>query len=225
MGLLPLVFTTGWASGVNAYGVVLAMGLLGRLGLVHGAPPQLGHTPVLAAAAVMFALEFVADKIPYVDSAWDALHTVIRPPLAALVAGLIGHDAGAAHTAGTLNTALAALVGGGTALASHLVKASLRLAVNTSPEPFSNILVSLGEDLAVILLVVLALAHPWASAGIAAALLAAGALFAAAVFKLVRRGWRAVRARRGRTGRGPGASAGRGPDAAAAAGAVRDAAA
>lgn len=93
MGLLPLVFTTGWASGVNAYGVVLAMGLLGRLGLLHGAPPQLEHAPVLAAAAVMFALEFVADKIPYVDSAWDAVHTLIRPPLGALVAGLIGHDA------------------------------------------------------------------------------------------------------------------------------------
>jgi hypothetical protein len=216
MGLLPLVFTTGWASGVNAYGVVLAMGLLGRLGLVHGAPPQLGHTPVLAAAAAMFALDFVADKIPYVDSAWDALHTVIRPPLAALVTGLIGHDAGAAHTAGTLNTALAAVVGGGTALASHLVKASLRLAVNTSPEPFSNILISLGEDLAAILLVVLALAHPWVSAGIAAALLAVGALLAAALFKLVRRGWRAVRGRRRRAGPA---------DTAAAAGAVRDAAA
>jgi len=221
MGLLPLVFTTGWASGVNAYGVVLAMGLLGRLGLVHGAPPQLGHTPVLAAAGVMFALEFVADKIPYVDSAWDALHTVIRPPLAAVVAGLIGHDAAAAHTgtAGTLNTALAAVVGGGTALASHLVKASLRLAVNTSPEPFSNILISLGEDLAAILLVVLALAHPWVSAGIAAALLAVGALLAAALFKLVRRGWRAARRRRRGAGPpGPGTQS-------AAAGAVRDAAA
>ena len=224
MGLLPLVFTTGWASGVNAYGVVLAMGLLGRLGLVHGAPPQLGHTPVLAAAAVMFALEFVADKIPYVDSAWDALHTLIRPPLAAVVAGLIGHDAAAAHTAGTLNTALAAVVGGGTALASHLVKATLRLAVNTSPEPFSNILVSLAEDLAAILLVVLALAHPWVSAGIAAALLALGALLAAALFKLVRRGWRAVRGRRRRGRAGP---AGTGADAGAVAGSgtVRDVAA
>ena len=220
MGLLPLVFTTGWASGVNAYGVVLAMGLLGRLGLVHGAPPQLGHTPVLAAAGVMFALEFVADKIPYVDSAWDALHTVIRPPLAAVVAGLIGHDAAATHTAtaGTLNTALAAVVGGGTALASHLVKASLRLAVNTSPEPFSNIMISLGEDLAAILLVVLALAHPWVSAGIAAALLAVGALLAAVLFKLVRRGWRAVRGRRRAGPPGPGTQN-------AAAGTVRDAAA
>ena len=216
MGLLPLVFTTGWASGVNAYGVVLAMGLLGRLGLVHGAPPQLGHTPVLAAAGAMFALEFVADKIPYVDSAWDALHTVIRPPLAAVVAGLIGHDASAAHTAGALNTTLAAVVGGGTALVSHLVKASLRLAVNTSPEPFSNILISLGEDLAAILLVVLALAHPWVSAGIAATLLAVGALLAAALFKLVRRGWRAVRNRRRRGGP---------QDAAVTAGAVRDASA
>lgn len=196
MGLVPLVFTTGWASGVNAYGVVFALGLLGRLGLVHDAPPQLAHTPVLLAAGLMFAIEFVVDKIPYLDSAWDALHTVIRPTLAALVAGLMGHDASAAHTAGTLNTALAAVVGGGTALASHVVKATLRLAVNTSPEPFSNILISLGEDTAAILLVVLALAHPYVSAGIAAVLLAVGSVTAVAAFKLVRRGWRALRARR-----------------------------
>ncbi|WP_034263580.1 DUF4126 domain-containing protein [Actinospica robiniae] len=205
MGLLPLVFTTGWASGVNAYGVVLAMGLLGRLGLVHGAPPQLQHTPVLAAAAVMFALEFIADKIPYVDSAWDALHTVIRPPLGALVAGLIGHDAAANGSA--LNTTLAAVVGGGTALASHVIKATLRLAVNTSPEPFSNILISLAEDLAAILLIVLALAHPWIAATIAAVLLAAGTVTAIAAFKLVRRGWRKFRERRrgGTRAGGPGA--------------------
>ena len=194
MGLLPLVFTTGWASGVNAYGVVLAMGLLGRLGVVHGAPPQLEHAPVLVAAAVMFAIEFVADKIPYVDSAWDALHTVIRPLLGALVAGLLGHDAAA--TGNALNTSLAAVVGGGTALASHLVKGTLRLAVNTSPEPFSNILMSLAEDFTVILVVVLAFAHPWVGAGIAAVLLAVGAVIALAVLKLVRRGLRALRERR-----------------------------
>jgi Domain of unknown function (DUF4126) len=196
MGLVPLVFTTGWASGVNAYGVVFAMGLLGRLGLVHGAPPQLAHTPVLFAAGLLFALEFVADKIPYLDSVWDVLHTPIRPALAAWVAGLIGHDAAAAHTAGALNTTLAAVVGGGTALASHLVKATLRLAVNTSPEPFSNILISLAEDTAAILLVVLALAHPWASAAIAAVLLIVGTVTALAAIRLVRRGWRALRERR-----------------------------
>lgn len=217
MGLLPLVFTTGWASGVNAYGVVLAMGLLARLGLVHGAPPQLGHTPVLAAAAAMFALEFVADKIPYLDSAWDAVHTFVRPPLAAVVAGLIAHNAAAANAAvssaaahtGTLNTALAAVVGAAAALASHLVKATLRLAVNTSPEPVSNILVSLAEDFAATALVVLALAHPWISAAIAAALLAAGAATAFALTRLIRRGWRALRARRRGGARAPAAGAAR----------------
>jgi hypothetical protein len=190
MGLLPLIFTTGWASGVNAYAVILAMGLLSRLGLMHGAPAQLQHTPVLAAAAVMFVIEFVADKIPYLDSAWDAAHTVIRPLLAGYVSSLIGHD-----SAG-LNTALAAAVGGTTALASHGVKASLRLAVNTSPEPFSNILISLVEDLAVVLLVVLALAHPAISAVICAVLLAVGVTAALAAIKVIRRGYRALRARR-----------------------------
>jgi len=196
MGVLPLVFSAGWASGVNAYGVVLALGLFGRLGLVHGAPPQLEHPGVLAAAAVMFAVEFVADKIPYVDSLWDAAHTVVRPLAGAWVGGLLGHDAA------TLNTAVGALVGGGTALASHGVKASLRLAVNTSPEPLSNILVSLAEDGAAIGVVVLALAHPWISAAVCALLLACGAAAVVAAARLVRRGLRALRARRGRAGGG-----------------------
>lgn len=190
MGLLPLVFSTGWASGVNAYAVVLTMGLASRLGLLHGAPAQLQHTPVLVAAGVMFAIEFVVDKIPYLDSAWDAVHTAIRPLLAAYVSSLLGHDSGG------LNSALAGLLGGGTALAGHGVKASLRLAVNTSPEPFSNILLSLAEDFTAVLVVVLALAHPWIGATVCAGLLLAGGAAVIAALRLIRRGYRKLRARR-----------------------------
>ena len=113
--LLPWVFTSGWASGVNAYAVVLLLGLFGRFGHAPEVPAALERTDVLLAAALLFAVELVADKIPYVDSAWDAIHTVVRPVIGAAVAALLaGH-------AGTLQQALAAGAGGATALASHAV--------------------------------------------------------------------------------------------------------
>lgn len=79
MSALPLIFTAGWASGVNAYAVVLLLGIFGRTGLSDSVPEALQRTDVLIAAAVLFAIEAVADKIPYFDSFWDALHTVVRP--------------------------------------------------------------------------------------------------------------------------------------------------
>jgi Domain of unknown function (DUF4126) len=163
--LIPWVFTTGWASGVNAYATVLVLGLLGRYADVAEIPTSLTRGDVLIAAAVLFILEFVADKIPYVDSVWDAVHTVIRPVVGAVIAALLAGD----DT--TLSQAFAAATGGVLALASHLAKAGLRAAVNTSPEPASNIIVSSGEDICVAGVVALAAAHPWVSASIAAALL------------------------------------------------------
>ena len=163
--LIPWVFTTGWASGVNAYATVLVLGLLGRFADVSQVPAGLTRTDVLVAAAVLFTLEFVADKIPYVDSLWDAVHTVIRPIVGAVIAALL------ASNDPSLGQALAAATGGLVALASHLAKAGLRAAVNTSPEPASNVIVSSAEDISVAALVALVTAHPWVSATIALVLL------------------------------------------------------
>ncbi|MGY0461234.1 DUF4126 domain-containing protein [Kitasatospora sp. cg17-2] len=173
MTIVPLIFTSGLASGINAYAVVLLLGLLGRFGGADSVPPALERTDVLIAAAVLFLLEAVADKIPYVDTVWDAVHTVIRPIAGATVGALI---AAATTDPGSLGEVAAGAMGGTTALVSHLVKASLRMAVNTSPEPASNIVVSLAEDISVAGLVTLAIFHPWLAASISAVLLLVGIL-------------------------------------------------
>ncbi|WP_406114006.1 DUF4126 domain-containing protein [Kitasatospora purpeofusca] len=173
MTIVPLIFTSGLASGINAYAVVLLLGLLGRFGGADSVPPALERTDVLIVAAVLFLLEAVADKIPYVDTVWDAVHTVIRPIAGATVGALI---AAAATDPGSLGEVAAGAMGGTTALVSHLVKASLRMAVNTSPEPASNIVVSLAEDISVAGLVTLAIFHPWLAASISAVLLLVGIL-------------------------------------------------
>ena len=191
--LLPWVFTSGWASGVNAFAVVLLLGLFGRFTDTPQVPAALERTDVLIAAAVMFVIELVADKIPYVDSAWDAVHTVIRPGVGAAIAALLAGDAG------TLQQAVAAGVGGATALASHSVKAGLRLAVNTSPEPASNVAVSAGEDLAVAGVVSLAVVQPWLAAALAAVLLVTGIALVVVLWRrvqLARRRWRQRREKR-----------------------------
>ena len=187
MTVLPLIFTSGLASGINAYAVVLLLGLLGRFAGAESVPHALERTDVLAAAAVLFLLEAVADKIPYVDTVWDAVHTVIRPIAGAVVGVLI-----AGNDPGSLSEVAAGAMGGTTALVTHLVKASLRMAVNTSPEPASNIVVSLLEDLSVAGLVTLAIFHPWVAASIAAGLLAVGLLLVRLAIGRVR----AFRARR-----------------------------
>ncbi|MEU6233356.1 DUF4126 domain-containing protein [Kitasatospora sp. NPDC047058] len=182
MTILPLIFTSGLASGINAYAVVLLLGLLGRFAGADSVPSALERTDVLVVAAVLFLLEAVADKIPYVDSVWDAAHTVIRPVAGAVVGALL-----AGADPGSLPEVAAGAMGGTTALVSHLVKASLRMAVNTSPEPASNIVVSLAEDLAVAGLVTLAIFHPWAAASIAAVLLVAGLLLVWFAINRIRR--------------------------------------
>jgi hypothetical protein len=179
--LVPGVFTSGWASGVNAYALVVVLGLLGRLGGVGGVPPALQRTDVLVVAAVLYGLEFVVDKIPWLDSTWDAVHTAIRPVVGAAIGLLLAGDAS------SVVQALAAAGGGLTALASHAVKAGMRAAVNTSPEPASNIAVSVAEDVTVAGLISLAVVAPWVAAGIAAALLAAGIVIVVAVASRVRR--------------------------------------
>ncbi len=168
MSVLPLVFTSGWASGINAYAVVLLLGIFGRTGLTDDVPASLQRTDVLAVAAVLFLCEAIADKVPYMDSIWDTVHTVIRPVAGAVIGALL------AGQTGSLSDITAAAVGGSTALASHFVKAGTRMAINTSPEPFTNVGMSIAEDLGVAGLVTFAMFNPEAAAIIAAVLLAAG---------------------------------------------------
>ncbi|RPF40137.1 MULTISPECIES: DUF4126 domain-containing protein [Streptomyces] len=189
MSVLPLVFTSGWASGINAYAVVLLLGVFGATGLTDEVPASLQRTDVLVVAGVLFLCEAVADKIPYVDSVWDSVHTVIRPAAGAVIGALL------AGQSGSLSDLAAGALGGSTALASHLVKAGTRMAVNTSPEPFSNFVLSTAEDLGVGGLVTFAMFHPMAAAVIAAVLLAAGVALLVFLWSRIRR-YRRRRAQR-----------------------------
>jgi hypothetical protein len=182
--VVPWIFSSGWASGINGYAVVLLLGLFGRFTDAGGVPPALARTDVLVVAAVLTLIDLVADKIPYLDSVWDAVHTVIRPVIGAAVGALL------AGQANTLNQAVGAGLGAASALASHSVKAGIRAAVNTSPEPVTNLAVSSAEDVAVAGVVSLSVAHPWPAAGVAATLLLAGAVAVATVVRRIRRFWR-----------------------------------
>lgn len=153
MEIVGLVAGSGWASGLNLYLVTLVLGLAGRLGWTD-VPDVLTRTDVLIVAAVLFFIEFAADKIPYLDNVWDAIHTVIRPVGAAALGFVIAGDSE------SIGEAMGALVAGSLALSSHSAKASTRAAVNTSPEPFSNLALSVFEDGLATGVVILALAFP-----------------------------------------------------------------
>lgn len=186
MNLMALVFSQGWASGVNAYLVVLVLGLSDRYGHFAQVPDVLGNTWVLVGAGTLYAVEFVADKVPYVDSTWDAVSTVIRPSVAAVIAGLV---AGEVTDISSLEQVGYAALGGGTALASHAVKSGSRLAINTSPEPVTNSIASVTEDVTVLGVVLLAIHHPWWALGVSVTLLVTGLVVLWFLLRLVRRGW------------------------------------
>lgn len=194
MDLATTLFSAGWASGINAYATVALLGILGRAG-VGEVPDQLQSDPVIAVAAVMYLIEFVTDKIPYVDNLWDSIHTLVRPAIAGAIGGAYGVDA----DLDSIDEALAVGGSGVTALASHTVKALLRLGINTSPEPVSNIFVSLGEDIAVAGVTVLIVENPEVAAAVAAVFLAIGIALVVLLAKWIRRGWRRWQERR----RGP----------------------
>jgi hypothetical protein len=181
---LPLIFSSGWASGVNAYLVVLGLGIADRVGGLSEIPDVLGRWDVLTVAFFLYAMEFVADKIPYLDSTWDVVSTAIRPTVGAVIGVLIAGDAD------TLGQAVAGVVGGGTALLSHAVKAGSRLAINASPEPVTNVTASVVEDVAVLGVIWFAIENPRAAAAIAAVLLAGGLVMLYLLGRLIRRGWR-----------------------------------
>ena len=192
--MLPVssIFTSGVASGVNCYAVVLVLGLLGRFGHVAAVPAVLDRPSVLAAAAVLYFGQFVVGKLPVLDSVWDVVHTAVRP----VVGGAIGVVMAQQGHASPVATFAAAALGGGSALASHVVKTGTRVGVNASPEPFSNIVASLLEDLGVVGLVSFAVFHPVAAAIVTAVALAVGIALFALLASRVRRGWRRRRAAR-----------------------------
>jgi hypothetical protein len=185
--MLPvsLIFTSGVASGVNCYAAVLVLGLLGRFGHVAAVPAVLDRPSVLTAAAVLYLGQFVVGKIPMLDSVWDIVHTAVRPVVGGAI-GVVMAQQGHASPAATI---AAAALGGGSALASHVVKTGTRVGVNASPEPFSNIIASLLEDLGVAGLVSFAVFHPVAAAIVAAVVLAVGIGLFALLASRIRRGW------------------------------------
>ncbi len=140
--LAALAAGLGWASGLRLYALVFSLGALGRFAGVAlpGGLEVLAHPLVLGLSGLLVAIEFLADKIPYIDSLWDSIHTFIRIPAGAALAAAVMADQGAA-----MQTALA-LLGGSLAAGAHLAKAGVRAAINTSPEPFSNVGASLTED-------------------------------------------------------------------------------
>jgi Domain of unknown function (DUF4126) len=177
---VPLAF----AAGLNVYATIAVIGLSGRFDLV-ALPESLRvfENPwVIGVALAMYAIEFVADKVPWFDSLWDAVHTLIRPLGGAFIALIaIGGDASPAASA------IAALIGGSTALTTHLTKAGARAAANTSPEPFSNWLLSLGEDVVAVSISYAALTHPVLALTIAATLLLLIVACASLIVRALRR--------------------------------------
>jgi Domain of unknown function (DUF4126) len=169
MQLVPIAISAGYASGLNAYGTVFMLGLLGRLGFGE-VPDDLTTAPILIAAGVMFAIEFVTDKVPLLDSAWDLLHTAIRPA----IGSLIGVSFADLDNVTGVETVAAGGAGGSTALVAHGLKAGIRLGVNASPEPFSNVIISLIEDGLMAGVVALTLKEPYIALAVVIVLLAIG---------------------------------------------------
>jgi hypothetical protein len=171
------------ASGVNLYATVAVLGLCSRYGWVV-LPEQFqgfGHPVIIGVALAMYLVEFVADKVPWVDSAWDAVHTVIRPVGGALVAVAALGDASPAVQAAV------ALLGGSVAMTAHVSKAGTRAVANASPEPFSNWVLSFAEDVFAIGLSYVALQHPYLALLVSIVVLTAMALSASLLFRALRR--------------------------------------
>lgn len=180
---LGLALGAGFSSGLNLYATVATLGLLNRFGIIHlpSSLHSLSHPVVLTIAVILYILEFFADKVPYVDTVWDMIHTFIRPP----AAGLLAYAA-----AGAVPTEwrwAAALLAGGVALTSHGTKASTRAAVNTMPEPVSNWALSFGEDVLAVWLAWMATAHPIAAAVIVLALVVLCVYVLSRLFRFARR--------------------------------------
>ncbi|HSO20867.1 MAG TPA: DUF4126 domain-containing protein, partial [Desulfosarcina sp.] len=181
-GIIALSMGAAWASGINLYAAILTLGLLGASGQMSLPPDlQIVTEPiVIGAAALMFCIEFFADKVPGVDTGWDTVHSFIRIPAGALLA---------AGAVGDMNPAVmlaAGILGAGLAAGTHAAKAGSRVLINASPEPFSNWTASIAEDVMVVAVIWAALAHPWL-------FLTGLAVFIALMIWLLPKLWRGVK--------------------------------
>ena len=180
-GLLALAAGLGWASGLRLYATLFVVGLAGKLGwiILPDGLRLLEHPWVLGAAGLMLVLEFFADKVPLLDSVWDTVHTFIRIPAGAALAAMVFGGQGVEW-----QTAMA-LLGGSLAAGTHFTKAGTRAIIKASPEPFSNIAASLGEDMVAFTGLWLMFAHPWL-------MLALLLLLVATIAWLLPRLWRGI---------------------------------
>jgi hypothetical protein len=167
--LIPTVISAGYSAGLNAYGTVVLLNLLGRVGFGE-VPEGLQTDGVLIGAGVMYVIEFVTDKVPYVDNVWDAVHTLIRPA----IGSLIGVEFAQFDNAVGAEEVLAGGGAGATALTSHMLKAGLRLGINASPEPVTNIAASVAEDGIVAVVIAFTLKEPLIALAIVIVLLGIG---------------------------------------------------
>ena len=179
---LGLALGAGFSSGLNLYATVATLGLLERFNVIHLPPSmEIFASPLVLGFAIgLYVIEFLADKVPYLDIVWDVLHTFIRPPAAAIIAF------GATAAAPQEWRWVAALLAGGVALTSHGTKASTRVAVNSVPEPFSNWALSIGEDLLAVWLTWFTTVHPVATIAIVTALLVLSAFLLYYLFRFLR---------------------------------------
>ena len=183
---LGLAMGASFATGLNLYATVAALGLLHRFGIFQlpESLEVLANPWVLGAAIALYVIEFIADKVPYVDNLWDVIHTFVRPAAAAMLAF------GAFADLPDSYRIIAALLAGGVALTSHGSKASTRAAVNASPEPVSNWILSLLEDGLAFALTWLAATHPYLTIGVVTLLLLASVFLIIKLYGFVRRRWR-----------------------------------
>ena len=187
---LALASGLSWASGLRLYLTVFAVGMMAKFGVIT-LPDSLAiltHPGVIAASCLLSVIEFLADKIPYIDSVWDSIHTFIRIPAGALLA------MGAMNTSDPAIVAIAGLLGGSLAGATHITKAGSRALINTSPEPVTNIATSFGEESALITGGWLVFAHPMVFLG-------ALVLFILIMIWLIPKVWRGIKSVLGNIGR------------------------
>jgi hypothetical protein len=191
MELVPTTISAGYAAGLNAYGTVFLLGLLGRAGFGE-VPDEFTKEPILIASGVMYGIEFVTDKVPILDSAWDLLHTAIRPA----IGSVIGVEFADLDQVTSAESVAAGGIGGSSALAAHGLKAGIRLGINASPEPFTNIVASLVEDALAAAVIALALKEPLIALAVVLVLLAIGVALVLFLRKRIKRAWVWLRDRR-----------------------------
>ncbi|HUG08327.1 MAG TPA: DUF4126 domain-containing protein [Acidimicrobiia bacterium] len=185
---IGVIAGSGWASGLNLYLATLMLGIAGRVGWTD-IPDVLTRTDVMVGAGILFAVEFVADKVPFLDSFWDVMHTFIRPIGAAAIGAVIAGESG------NVGAALGGIIAGVLAFDAHAAKASTRVMINASPEPVSNSAVSFFEDVSVAALVALAVTYPAVTIVVVVILVVAATTLTIWLWRAVRRAWGRVKER------------------------------